>query len=172
MRLDHRLLLLPLLLAGCAAPKPVASPTPDRVTMLMQEADKAPDNEARAVALRAAVDLMPPGERRDQAKKECIAAMVEAGGNAESYRLWSDLLAKKPENAKEAGRMAERARKLMVQQGEELTAQAALDLQEKHPQAAECTAQAALDLFKLSGETGKNPQAAQLALERARKPAP
>ena len=146
-----------LTLAGCRPA--ISSPptvTPDRLgalTAKARTAHQAGDRESEALALREVVDLL--GTRGDseqlkQAQAQCVEAMVEAGDNTESFRLWTDL-AKKDKANKEAGRMKERARKLMLQQGGELIEQVDRDLKSNRPQAALCTAQASLALCHEAG---------------------
>lgn len=152
--------LAALTLAACQPGTPTHTPspiqaTPDRVGALIAKAEAArhaDDRETEALALREAVDLLGARgdiERLRAARAECVQAMVEAGGNAESYRLWTDL-AQKDGAGEEATKMRERARKLMLQQAAELTDQVDLDLKERRPQAALCTAQASLELCRLA----------------------
>lgn len=148
--------LVALTLNACqtAPPSPSPSPTPpDRVGALIAKAHAArasEDHESEALALREAVDLM--GNSGDSARLEptradCVRAMVEAGGNTESFRLWSELETKDSAR-KEAAKMKERARKLMLQQAGELVDQVELDLKARRPQAALCTARASLELCR------------------------
>jgi hypothetical protein len=153
----HRALLLLLLLAlGCRGASPVATPStpPDPLPAMLDKAAAAQargDREGEALQLRQAVEML--GARRPEpsnlaeVRRLCTLAMVEAGGNADSFRLWSDLASKDPKDGK---RMRERARKLMLQQAGELVAQVDLDLQERHPEDAVCTARAALELLRLA----------------------
>ena len=133
-----------------------------------QTARKAGQRETEAVALRDAVDLLgASGDARlEEARAECVQAMVEAGDNVESFRLWSGL-AKKKGAGEEAGKMRERARKLMLQQAGELADQVELDLKAHRPQAALCTAKAALALCAEAGSDAALLKRAQAALKKA-----
>ena len=145
-----------LALAGCSAvTSPAASPTPDRVAILLEaasQARQAENREAEALALRDAVELLAqkqeqPAFQLETVRQACVQAMVEAGGHASSYRLWSDIEdGNGPSN--ETKRMKERARNLMLQQAEELQRQVQIDHSKGHHQTALCTALASQELLR------------------------
>ena len=163
-----------LTMAGCrAAPSssPTPNVTPDRLgalTAKARTAHQAGDHESEALALREVVDLLGirgDSEQLKQARAQCVEAMVEAGDNTESFRLWTDLVKKDKAN-KEAGRMKERARKLMLQQAGELAEQVDRDLKANRPQAALCTAQASLALCREAGADAALLKRAEAALTK------
>lgn len=181
MRLCLCHLLTLALLLGCRSPSsPLTTPTAtvDPASQLLRKASqahKASDHEGEALALREAVDLLAregSTPQLEQASAACVQAMVEAGDNVASYRLWKGLEAKNGASV-ESKRMKERARKLMLQQAQELEAQAMVDLNGGRPQAALCTAQAALHLYEEGGAEKRQIEQARAgvdSLKRGKKP--
>lgn len=164
-----------MLLSAChPATAPRVSPSPDPAAALLEKAEtarQAGDRETEALALREAVDILvtrAPSPLLKSTQQACVQAMIEAGGNAQSFRLWADI-EKKNGPTQEARKMKERARLLMLQQAEELAAQVEVDLKGKKPQAALCTAQASLSLYQQAGGNAAQLQQAQATVERARK---
>jgi hypothetical protein len=134
-------------------------------------ARQAQDRETEALALREAVEILgrrPPTPQLEAARKACVEAMVEAGGNADSYRLWRDLEQKNPAS-QEAQRMKQRAHALMLGQAGELSTQVQIDSQAGNHQSALCTAQAALSLLQQAEADPEQIAKAEAAAERARK---
>lgn len=170
------LLLAPLLLGCPSNPTPSAAPTGSAASVLLSKAEqahKSSDHEGEALALREAVDLLAregPSPQLQSAQDACVQAMVEAGDNVASYRLWNEM-EKKNGPTMESGRMKARARSLMLQQAQELEQQVALDLKSGRPAAAQCTARAALHLLEEAGAEKKQVEAARAAAERLEKAA-
>ncbi len=168
------LLALPLLL-GCPS-QPLPSPTPTAnpaSTLLLKatQAHQASDHEGEALALREAVDLLAregPTVQLEEARAACVQAMVEAGDNVASYRLWKGLEARNGPST-ESKRMKERARQLMLQQAQELEAQATADVKAGRPQAGLCTAQAALHLYEEAGAEKGQVEKARAGVEVVRR---
>lgn len=164
-----------LWLTGCTpTPTPLSSPTPDPVATLLHQAEqarRADQREHEALALRQAVELLgltvPPDDPVLQsARAQCVTAMLEAGGNAASYRLWSDI-AKNNGPSQESRRMKERARQMLLLQATELQQQVGLDHQAGRHQAALCTALASQQLLQLAGAPKAALDTAQKAVEQA-----
>jgi hypothetical protein len=163
--------LLALHLLACQSPAPPPpTPTPDRAGAILEKARRAHESddwESEALALREAVEMLEPGSSRMQSAREaCVRAMVEAGGNCESFRLWSSL-EKKNGPSPEATKMKQRARKLMLRQAEELQEQVRIDLKGRRPQAALCTAQASLSLCMQAGSDPERLKAARATVKLA-----
>lgn len=153
-----RALLVVLLLAGCHSAPPDPTPTPALSESLLQQAEellKAADYEGAALTFRDALDQMEQSGAAEseirQVQEKATHAMVEAGGNARSQRVWEEMGRKNPESKMEAGRMRVRAERLMLQQGEELLVQATEDFKQGHLSKAVATARATETLFTLAG---------------------
>lgn len=146
-----------VLFSGCRLSGPVApAATPDLVTRLERQASEAlarDDREAEALALREALERLPASEsaRLAELRERCVEAMVEAGGHASSLALWKELAQKNPEQKEQAEKMVERARQLVLQQGQELLEQVAFDEKAGHRQSALCSALASAELLKRAG---------------------
>lgn len=165
--------LLAALTLGCGqepAP-PVAPSSADPLPALLEKARQAREGgdwERAALALREAVDLLgqrPPSPLLEKTRDACTEAMVLAGGNVESYLLWSEL-EQKHGGSPETSRMKSRARKLILQQARELGAQAQVDQQQGRPQSALCTARASLSLFERVAASPQEIAAGQAAVTR------
>lgn len=164
---------LAALALGCQtpAPGPTPTPTPDVLAGLLQrarQAESSSDWETAALALREAVELQvgrADVSSLEQTRTACVNALAQAGGNLESHRLWSEL-ERKNGVSEETTRMKERARKMMVMQGQELLQHAELDHQEGRPQAALCTARAALLLYQEAAAPAEELKAAEEQIAR------
>lgn len=148
------------LLSGCT--KPPVSPKPSPVALSQSDtlidqarvATEGGDHESAALALREAVELLarenPQSQDLVATRALCTEAMVKAGGNTESFRLWRTLVSEDPSNV-DAKRMEARARSLMLQQADELLDQAKADFRSGKAQTALCTARASEILMTEAG---------------------
>ncbi len=171
-------LLLGLLFVGChpGASRPSATSSPDPIAILVSKAETAHtsgDRETEALALREAMEKVsrssPDSPQLPELRKQCVDAMVEAGGNADSYKLWSRIEKERPTEAAAAKRMVKRAKEMMIQQGAELLAQVEIDEKAGHHQSALCSALAAQELFVRSSAGASEQASAQRLVSRLSK---
>lgn len=156
MRALFLFILILLSSSGCARKETVAAtPTPRTDLELADDLFNAQDYEGAALAYRDILDRLErtnaPSNRQRSVREKCTRAMVEAGGFADSRRLWSEMVEKNPESKMEARRMQARAERMMLMQGEELLQQAADDLAQGHRSKALATAKACHILFEDAG---------------------
>lgn len=172
------LVLLSFFISACqpSSSTPSATLSPDPVSLLVSKAETArvADNrEAEALALREAIEKLaatsPNPPQLVELRKRCVSAMVEAGGNASSFELWSRIAKERPAEAEAAKRMVKRAREMMTQQGTELLAQVDIDEKAGQRQSALCSALAAKELFTRVSADPKEQALAQKHVSRLSK---
>ena len=143
---------------GCS-PSPPPTPTPttqSQTASEIAEADRllaAQEYERAALLYRKLLDTFEEKGVKDAQQQEvlrkCTQAMISAGGFASSYSLWEEMAIKKPESKAEAQRMQTRAKRMILQQAQELLQQAGVDLKEGHRSKALATARASEELLTL-----------------------
>ena len=152
---------------------PSPTPPPDPVTLLVEKADSArarDDRETEALALREALERLgqtsPSSVEIPKLRKQCVEAMVKAGGNVSSFELWRRIEKERPAEAAAAKRMSKRAKEMMLRQGAELLTQVEIDEKAGHHQSALCSALAAQELFLAASAEKNDLQAAKALVER------
>ncbi len=113
------------------------------------------DYEAAALAYRELIDRLEsekaPPETLRTSQQKCTEALVFAGGFVDSLEVWDRMAQDHPDSKEEALRMSARAKRMMLQQGDELLALAEEDLAAGHRAKAQATFTATQVLYQKGG---------------------
>lgn len=166
------LVLLLFFFCGCRK-ETRDEPTPSPTVSLRQRADRAladKDYETAALAYRELLDRL-ENEKADEklqqeTREKCTEALVWAGGFAASLELWERIAEERPSSKKEAQHMAARAKRMMLQQGDELLALGLEDSSAGHRSKAQATISATEVLYRKGGADQARLKSLHSALER------